>query len=684
MHTIRINAGIPMKTSLAALAASLAVTTPALAEEAAAPTTDTSFTVGEIVITAHRMAGSSDNVLTSVDRLGGDVAQRANVNYAWELVGRLPGVLVTNFNQGAVSGKFSFRGFNGEGEINAVKLLIDGVPSNSNDGNMPYIDQVFPLDIAGIEVVRGTADPRYGLHAIAGSANIQTRIGETYADLRLAGGSFGTAEAQLSAGLETGKFTQNYLAAYRRSDSARAHGQFDRLSLAGKWFYAPGEDLSIGAIARYYTSDAQEPGYLTFVDSRANPRSTNAFNATDGDHREIQQYSLHFDGSFSDHLDLSAKAWFNRLRDDRYVKFSAAAAQQRRVTNEDHWGVMGALHYHTALAGMTVMAEIGGDGQWQDNESLRFTAASRVPTAQTRDQKFKLGAGGVYAQLILEPAEWLKITPGWRLDWVGGNFRNRLNGTAAPSNDYGTISQPKLSAAITPASGVTLYGNYGKSFQIGLASGAYLIAPRTVNLDPSINEGWELGVKWGPADGFESRIALWQQKASGEIKRKLNDPLGDSENVGATRRRGIDLQLSAKPVSGLSLWGAMSWQRAIVTTPDPATPSFAGNEINHVPRWMWSGGLDFTGIARTRISLWANGQSNYWLTTANNPAQGKFGTYAVLNAELGYDLSDRITLALSAKNLTDTYYEYTWFDGAQTLHSPADGIGVTASVTIKL
>ena len=119
-----------------------------------------------------RMAGSTDNVVTSVDRLGGDVAQRANVNYAWELVGRLPGVMVTNFNQGAVSGKFSFRGFNGEGEINAVKLLIDGIPSNSNDGNMPYIDQVFPLDIAGIEVVRGTSDPRYGLHAIAGSANI--------------------------------------------------------------------------------------------------------------------------------------------------------------------------------------------------------------------------------------------------------------------------------------------------------------------------------------------------------------------------------------------------------------------------------------------------------------------------------------------------------------------------------
>lgn len=58
-------------------------------------------------------------------------------------------------------------------------------------------------------------------------------------------------------------------------------------------------------------------------------------------------------------------------------------------------------------------------------------------------------------------------------------------------------------------------------------------------LDPSINEGWEVAVKYALGDMFEGRIASWQQTATGEIK--LNDSLGDSENVGATRRRGFDL-----------------------------------------------------------------------------------------------------------------------------------------------
>lgn len=641
---------------------------------------DTSFTVGELVVTARQMAGSTDNVVTSIDRLGPDVAQRAQVTYAWELIGRMPGVSLTNFNQGTTSGKFSFRGFNGEGEINAVKLLIDGVPSNSNDGNMPYIDQIFPLDIASIEVVRGTSDPRYGLHAIAGSANILTRTGGDYLEARTSIGSYHTYDGQVAAGIESGDFSQNYLLAYRDAGGYRDHADLERLGIGGKWFYRPSEDLSLGLIARYYRSEALEPGYLTLADARARPRSTNAYNASDGDLRRIHQLSLHLDRTVEERLDVSAKAYFNRLRDDRFVKFSATAAQQRRVTEEDHWGLSGALHYHASLAGAPLMAEAGADFQRQDNLSLRYLTANRAVTSQTRDQKFRLEVGGVYGQLILQPTPWLKVTPAWRLDWVDGGFANRLNGTRAPINDYGTISQPKLSVSVTPYEGVTLYGNWGRTFQIGLASGAYLIAPRTTNLDPSINEGWEVGVRYAPVPALETRLALWRQTATGEIKRKLNDPLGDSENVGATRRQGVDLQLSARPSARLSFWGSVSWQEGEVTTPDPATPQFRGNAIDHVPEWLWSGGVDYTGFARTRLSLWLNGQTSYWLTVANAPSQGRFGEFTVLNAEAAYRLNDRIEVILTVKNLADADYEYVWWDGSQSLHSPAEGRSATFTV----
>ena len=645
-------------------------------------TRDTSFSVGDIVVTARDMAQSGSNVVTSVDRLGGDLAQRQSVDNAWELFARLPGVSLTDFNQGTTSGRFSIRGFNGEGEINAVKLLIDGVPGNANDGGMVFIDAVMPLDIAQVELVRGTSDPRYGLHAIAGSANIATRIGGNYLDVRALAGAFGTAEGQMSAGVETGRLSQNYFVGYRRSAGFRDHSALERVNVAGKWFYDRG-GVRLGAIARYAQAEAEEPGYLTDADAYTDRRRSYAVSASDGGRRRMSQYSLHLDADLTDDLALSAKGYANGLHDDRYVRFSAGVAQQRRLTREDHYGAMATLHYHPKVAFVhRLMLEAGGDVQVQDDESLRWLTADRRITSQTRDQAFGLTVAGGYAQAVIEPTRWLSITPAWRFDTVSGHLRNRLIGQRYPINDYGTISQPKVSVAITPAAGVTAYGNYGRTFQIGVGAGAYKVPPRTTDLAPSINEGWEAGVKLARGRGLEARVALWEQTASGEIKRRLNDPSGDSDNLGATRRRGLDVQVSVNPVRGVSAWGAYSYQQARIVTPDPATPSQAGNRIDHVPRNLFSAGLDVVPAPRWRVSLWGNGQSNYELTPANDLP--RYGAYLVVTGEVAWRVLPALEVAAQVKNIGNRRYEYVWFDGAQVLHSPADSRALYGSVRLTL
>ncbi|GAA0660888.1 iron complex outermembrane receptor protein [Sphingomonas insulae] len=643
---------------------------------------DTSFSVGDIVVTARDMAQSTSNVLTSVDRLGGDIAQRQSVDNSWELFARLPGVSLTDFNQGTTSGRFSIRGFNGEGEINAVKLLIDGIPSNANDGGMAFIDAVMPLDIAQVELVRGTSDPRYGLHAIAGSANIATRIGGDYLDARLLAGAFGTAEGQVSAGVETGRFSQNYFVGYRRSDGFRDHADLDRISLAGKWFYDWGS-VRLGGIARYAQAEAEEPGYLTDVDAYRDRRRSYAISASDGGRRRLGQYSLHLDADLTEDLALSAKGYANGMNDDRYVRFSATVAQQRRLTREDQYGVMATLHYHPRVAFLhRLMLEAGGDVQVQDNASLRWLTADRRITSQTRDQAFGLTVAGGYAQAVVEPTGWLSITPAWRIDTVSGTLRNRLNGQRYPINAYGTINQPKVSVAITPVPGLTVYGNYGRTFQIGVGAGAYKVPPRTTDLDPSINEGWEAGVKFARGRWLESRVAFWTQTASGEIKRRLNDPSGDSDNLGATRRSGLDVQVSLRPARAVNLWGAYAYQRARIVTPDPATPSQAGNWVDHVPRNLFSGGLDVVPAERWRVSLWGNGQSRYELTPANTLP--RYGAYVVATGEVAWRVLPTLEVAAQLKNIGNRRYEYVWFDGSQVLHSPADGRALYGSVRLTL
>lgn len=656
--------------------------TPKPADKTAAAKGDTSFAIGErIEVTGKRLTDAS-RVLTSIDRMGADVAQNSNADFAWRLIGQLPGVMITEFNQGATSGKLSFRGFNGEGEVNAVKLLIDGVPSNSNDGNMPYLDMVFPLEIEAAEVVRGTTDPRFGLYNIAGHVNFITRSGGNYLDSRLSVGSFGKAQAQFAAGYEEGAVRQNYALNYRKADGYRDHSDATRVGLSGKWGWDMTEQLTLHASARTYSAEQQEPGYLTAAVAAATPRATNAYNATDLDERDMEQFSVGLDAQVSELTLVKTLVWLNTLDDDRFVKFSAATSQQHRVTQEQHYGASSTLNILPEVDGLEhLQLELGASIEKQDNESRRYLTKERVVTSQTRDQQYDLSVAGVYAQVSVEPLPWLRISPSWRLDQVDGDFHDFRANTSADINDYGTISQPKLVLAILASEQVTLFSNWGRTFQIGAGSGAYLIPPRQVDLAPSVNDGWELGVKYQTSAQTQWRTTVWQQTATGEFKRKLNDPLGDFDNLGATRRKGVDVQFSVAPMSALNVWAAIAWQQAQIETPDPATPALAGNDIDHIPQWIHSAGVDYNVSDQWIVSASLRAQSSYELTTTN--VHGRFGKYLLVDAQARYIINPQIEASLQLQNLTDDAYEYVWWDGSQTLHSPGEGRSITAAIHVS-
>ncbi len=387
---------------------------------------DSVFELGQVTVTATPTGRlDSRDILSSVDVMNADKIQNQNVLTSFDLLHRMPGVQITQFNQGITTGKFSFRAFNGEGNINAVKLLIDGIPSNTNDGNMPFIDALFPLDIESIETVRGTNDPRYGLHAIAGNANISTSEGGSYAKARASYGSFDTYDIQAGAGYEKNGFTQNYTANYRDTNGYRAHADSDKNSFSGKWFYSPEDGkYKVGLIARYSYAEALEPGYLTYAESRANPTQSRPHNATDGGNRELGQLSGHFDVNLTDDLSWSTKSYANIFNDQRWVTYSVNQAQQERLANEVQYGAITSLTWRPKVDFLDDFStEVGFDIQQQDNKSRRWNTIDRVRGASpSRNQEFNFHVYGGYLSAMIKPFKWLKLTPGFRVDRVGGDY----------------------------------------------------------------------------------------------------------------------------------------------------------------------------------------------------------------------------------------------------------------------
>lgn len=549
---------------------------------------------------------STSSVLSSVDILGGDILEKLPVNYSWELFRRAPGVMLTEFNQGTTSGKISFRGFNGEGEVNAVKLLIDGIPSNSNDGNMPYMDMIFPMELDSIEIVRGTSDARYGLNNIAGNVNMLTLTGGEYSKARVRYGSFKTQETQLAKGVESSNWTHNYFFAYQKSDGYREHSEADRFSMSGKWFYTPDdESYRIGLIARHYETEAQEPGYLTEDDARHHPSMTNSFNATDKGTRRINQISLHFDTDLNEDLAWSVKTYVNTFDDRRWTQYWLTNSQQERDAYETQYGALSSLTWRPEVSWLYDFAlEGGADVQQQQNTSERYRTKDRARLAATRDQQLDFDTYGAYVQAEIKPFESLKIVPAYRVDKIQGDFTNELTDTDYDINDYGLIKQPKISVVYSPWDIASFYANWGRTFQVGTGAAAYKIPPRDTDLAPSINEGWETGIKFTPADWVDGRVAYWQQEASGEVSRRLNDPSGESDNVGETRRWGYDLQMNLHPDDRTDLWMAYSWQYSKILQPSATLPNSKGQEIDHIPHHLYNAGISYDATPALELTAW--------------------------------------------------------------------------------
>ena len=311
--------------------------------------------------------------------------------------------MLTEFGQGTSSGKLSFRGFNGEGEVNAVKLLIDGIPSNSNDGNMPYLDMLFPLEIDGIEVVRGTNDPRYGLYNIAGNVAVQSRIGGDYGKARLRYGSYDTQELQLAKASKAATGRRTTSSASRRAMATATMPAASAPACPAMVLPPDAGDWRLGLIARHYEAEADEPGYLSREDARHSPRQSYALSASDMGERRMNQLSLHLDSQLA-----SDSAGRPRSGSTPWMT-TAGCVSPRPSRNSAHprealRRARTSLTYRPDVSWLHDLALEGGlDTEQQRNRSERYTTVERQVVTQTRDQRFDYDSYGAYLQAVIQP-----------------------------------------------------------------------------------------------------------------------------------------------------------------------------------------------------------------------------------------------------------------------------------------
>lgn len=262
----------------------------------------------------------------------------------------MPGVYVNDYNQGVVAGGIGMRGFNTEGDIMHVKLLVGGIPTN---------------------------------------VNVFTSPPGRYSTLKLLGGAFGTGDAQGTTAFSTGRLSHVLFASIRTSRGYRDNSDLDRHTLSGNWVYAPSNEAwSVGLVARTCEFETQAPGYLTRQEAEDTPRASPAFSDSDGGEQRTRHVSPHLDRQFST-VAVSLKGYRQTLLSQRFVRFTEASAQQERLEDESQTGGLATITWRSVrLASRAGLVSAGADIQTQGNIARRFRTVRRAREAVLRDWDF--------------------------------------------------------------------------------------------------------------------------------------------------------------------------------------------------------------------------------------------------------------------------------------------------------
>ncbi|HET7435695.1 MAG TPA: TonB-dependent receptor [Thermoanaerobaculia bacterium] len=250
----------------------------------------------EIVVTAAREEQPRDQAsaaLTVFDKR--DLQQLPAMSLA-EVLAAVPGV--TMMFDGGASGipMLTSRGFFGGGEVEYVKLLVDGVPAgDAESGNVDW-QRFRASEIERVEVLHGPGSALYGDTALGGVIQVFTsHDDDSDGELRAAGGSFGaldlgaTYRAELANGFRldanAGSWNTDGFRENADANGRDAHVALEHLADAARW-RVDGE---------YGRTHRQQPGALTRAEIAENREQSSELFRFDGQTTSRERIGAAFD-----------------------------------------------------------------------------------------------------------------------------------------------------------------------------------------------------------------------------------------------------------------------------------------------------------------------------------------------------------------------------------------------------
>ncbi len=306
-----------------------------------------------------------------------------------------------------------------------------------------------------------------------------------------------------------------------------------------------------------------------------------------------------------------------------------------------------------------------------------FSKATQLGTTNT--QRF-----GAYAQDLISINEYIKVLGGIRWSWQEAEVDTKVLSTGITTTSAKTLNRaysPKGGIVIQPNRDMSIFASYSNSFTPNTGTTVDL-----KTLAPSIIDQYEVGIKKDFWKGILStnvtvyqinnnNLAQTAQFLADGVTQNVNANL--KELVGATKGKGIEIDITAKPAEGLNIMAGYSFNETKISKSSGTHGSLiVGDILTRTPRHtanlsffykLPSGklkGLSFGAIANymgDRTGGWNNDYqwalntdtpepNDYKVTIRNRdfPIEG----YATVDASVGYEWK-KFSILCKLSNITN-------------------------------
>lgn len=275
-----------------AVAALTLFTNAAAAQDSAATPAPSATSLDTVVVIGQRPKDdpTPEQALTpgGVTVIDGDALYERSVSNLTDLLRYTPGIW-TQSTSGGDELFLSSRGSNLDAidyDKNGVKLLVDGLPVSTADGNN-HNRVLDPLSARFATVARGANGMAYGASTLGGAIDFVTPTARNTEPLSLflSGGSDGLALARLTAGRVAGDFDGLITLEKKAYDGYRDQSELDREGVYANAGWQMSDAVTTRFYATYVNYDEELPRALTRAQVDADPDQA-APSAITGDNRK--------------------------------------------------------------------------------------------------------------------------------------------------------------------------------------------------------------------------------------------------------------------------------------------------------------------------------------------------------------------------------------------------------------